>query len=76
MSFTHPLARAAHTWQANVSGPRRILIVVTSLELDPHHKRFKRQLVDGLSSAAEEFITASGDIDGYCLINRMRDWRS
>ncbi len=74
MSFSHPLARAAHVWRANVGGPRRILIVVTTLELDPHHKRFKQQMVDGLSSAADEFVTASDDLDGYCLINRLREW--
>jgi hypothetical protein len=74
MTFSHPLARAAQVWQANVGGPRKILIVATTLELDPHHKNFKRQLVDGLSSAAEDFVTASDDLDGYCLINRLRQW--
>jgi hypothetical protein len=74
MTFSHPLARAAQVWQANVGGVRKILIVVTTLELDPHHKRFKKQLVDGLSSAADEFVTASDDVDGYCLINRLREW--
>jgi hypothetical protein len=74
MSFSHPLARAAQVWQANVGGPRRILVVVTTLELDPHRKGFKRQLVDGLSSAADEFVAASDDLDGYCLINRLREW--
>jgi hypothetical protein len=74
MSFSHPLARAAQVWQANVGGPRRILIVATTLELDPRHKRFKQQLVDGLASAAEEFVTVSDDVDGYCLINRLREW--
>ena len=74
MDFSRPLARAAHVWQANVSGPRKVLVVVTTLELDSRHKRFKRQLVDGLSSAAAEFVTASDDLDGYCLINRLREW--
>ena len=74
MTFSHPLARAAHVWQANVGGPKKILIVVTTLELDPRHKRFKRQLVDGLSSAADEFVAASDDVDGYCLVNRVREW--
>jgi len=74
MTFSHPLARAAHVWEANVGGPRKILIVVTTLELDPRHKRFKPQLVNGLSAAASEFVTISDDVDGYCLINRLRDW--
>jgi len=74
MSFSHPLARAAQVWQANVSGPRKILVVVTTLELNPHHKGFKGKLVAGLSSAVDEFVAASDDLDGYCLINRLREW--
>jgi hypothetical protein len=74
MSFSHPLARAAHVWQANVGGPRKLLIVVTTLELDPHRKGYKKELVEGLSSAVDEFVVASDDLDGYCLINRLREW--
>ena len=74
MSFSHPLARAAHIWQANVGGPRKILIVVTTLELDPHREGYKKKLVEGLSSAVDEFVVASDDLDGYCLINRLREW--
>jgi hypothetical protein len=74
MSFSHPLARAAHVWQANVGGPRKILVVVTTLELDPHRGGYKKKLVEGLSSAVEEFIVVSDDLYGYCLINRLREW--
>lgn len=74
MSFSHPLARAAHVWPANVGGPRKILIVVTTLELDPHHEKYKKSLVQGVSSAADEFVAVSDDLDGYCLINRLREW--
>lgn len=74
MNFSHPLARAARVWQANVGGPRKVLIVVTTLELDPHREGYKKKLVEGLSSAVDEFVVASDDLDGYCLINRPREW--
>lgn len=74
MSFSHPLARAARIWSAHFDKRKNLLVVVTTLELDPHHKNFRKELVDELSAAAQEYVKSSGNVDGYCLINRLRDW--
>jgi len=74
MAFTHPLARGARIWTAHVGAPKRMLVVVTTLELDPNHKGYKKKLVDDLSAAAAEYLSSSGGADGYCLINRLREW--
>ena len=74
MSFSHPLARAARIWPAHLDERRYLLVVVTTLELDPHHKNFKKKMVDQLSGAVHEYVKSSDNVDGYCLINRMRDW--
>jgi hypothetical protein len=74
MSFTHPLARAAKAW----AGPhrrQRTLVIVTTLVLDAKSKRYKKELVEQLTLAADEYLTANPkEASGFILINRMRDW--
>ncbi len=77
MTFSHPLARAAKVF----IGPQfdrtqqRTLIIVTTLELDPTSKQYKRKLVARLALAAQEYVTANpNETTGFILINRMRDW--
>jgi hypothetical protein len=76
MSFTHPLARAAKAW----AGPhrrQRTLVIVTTLALDAKSKRYKKELVEQLTLAADEYLTANPkEASGFILINRMRDWNA
>jgi hypothetical protein len=76
MPFTHPLARAAKAW----AGPhrrQRTLVIVTTLVLDAKSKRYKKELVEQLTLAADEYLTANPkEAGGFIFINRMRDWNA
>ncbi|MGD1016362.1 MAG: hypothetical protein ABR863_07975 [Roseiarcus sp.] len=76
MAFSHPLARGAKVWaEKTLDGEdRRVLVVVTTIALDPGAKGFKKRLVENLSRAAQEYLAASPEAAGFVLINRMRDW--
>ena len=76
MTFSHPLARAAKVWTA--TGPddseQRVLVVVTTIPLDPGHKGYKKSLVQKLSRAARDHLAETNAAGSYILINRLRDW--
>ena len=55
---------------------QRILVVVTTLPLDPGQKGYKKSLVEKLSRAAREHLAESKDAELFVLINRLRDWNS
>ena len=76
--FTHPLARAARIWRAvgDDGTERRILVVVTTMELDPKGRGYKKTMVDKLSRAAKEYLARSSGASDYVLMNRMKDWRA
>jgi hypothetical protein len=78
MEFSHPLARGAKVWTAQLSNgeTRRILVIVTNAVLDPVRKKFNSEHIERLTTAAEEYIQASGEADGFLFANRMRDWDS
>ena len=75
MKFEHPLVRSAKTWR---SYPRDgesqdMLVVVTTLELDPQAKKFKADLVAKLRDAAHAFLSenpAKGT--GFVLMNKPK----
>ena len=77
MTFTHPLARKAKVWasgrnDAKVSG---ILVIVTTLVLDPANKKFKADQVRRLSDKAKEWLSFNQDkASDFVLVNRTRDW--
>ncbi len=77
MAFVHPLARAAKVWTAmgRDDSEQRILVIVTTIALDPSQKGYKKSLVEKLSHAAREHIAASKDAGSFVLINRLRDWK-
>jgi hypothetical protein len=78
MKFSHPLARGAKVWSAKpVKGrAERILVIVTTMALDPKSKRYKKPLVARLSDAALDYLAAHPkEANGFMLINRLRDWR-
>ncbi len=77
MKFAHPLARAARVWPVTTKEDRvePILVVVTTLALDPANKRFKKHLVNRLSEAAQEHLSTNPQLaSGFVLMNRLRDW--
>ena len=76
MEFSHPLARGAKVWPLkNRDGAEQhLLVILTTLVLDPKSERYSPKTVDRLSRAAEEFLAESPDLAGFALINRFRDW--
>jgi len=78
MSFVHPLARGAKVWTANGKddSEQRVLVIVTTIPLEPGQKGYKKSLVEKLSRAAREYLAESKDAESYVLINRLRDWNS
>ena len=76
MSFSHPLARGAKVWTAKSGDDKeqRVLVIVTTISLDSHHKGYKKALVEKLSRAAREHIADSKEAEAFMLVNRLRDW--
>ena len=75
--FTHPLARAAKVWVTGNprDGGQTILVIVTTLKLDPTAKGFKPDKVDTLSSAAAEWLSFhQNEASAFLLVNRAKDW--
>ena len=76
-SFQHPLARDAKIWSsAGLAGQvQPILVIITSLELDPAHRRFNAKNVERLSAAARDWIQANaGEASDFLLMNRPKKW--
>lgn len=75
--FSHPLARAARVWRAEShdGSEQRVLVVVTTLELDPNSKRYKAKLVDKLTRAAQEYLEQSSEAASFIIMNPLREWR-
>jgi hypothetical protein len=76
MSFSHPLASKAKVWptKARDGSERRVLVVITTLALDPESERYRKKLVDRLSDAVSVYLADNAEINEYVMMNRMRDW--
>jgi hypothetical protein len=77
MSFSHPLARQARVWEtAGTAGTvGRVLVVVTTLALDPENKKYKADKVEALRTAVREWLAAHADkASDYMLVNRTKEW--
>jgi hypothetical protein len=76
MSFSHPLARGAKVWTAKALDglEQRVLVVVTTIPLEPAEKGYKKSLVERLSRAASEYLASSEEAASYMLVHRLRDW--
>jgi hypothetical protein len=74
--FSHPLARAARVWiaQRQDGSEQRVLVIVTTMELDPENQRYKKKLVEKLSRAAEEYLARSSVASAFVIVNPMRQW--
>ena len=53
---------------------RRVLLVVTTLELDPESEKYRKKLVNRLSDAVSLYLEAESDVAEFILVNRTRDW--
>jgi hypothetical protein len=78
MSFIHPLAKKARTWPmtSRDGSERRVLVIITTLTLDPESEHYKKKLVDRLTDAACEYLSENADITDFIFINRMKEWDS
>ena len=77
MDFKHELARDAKIWPtAGVKGKvRRVLVVITALELDKESKDFKTKKFSLLSTAAKEWVSEhQTEADDYMIISRPKVW--
>jgi hypothetical protein len=77
MAFSHPLARAAKVWtaRANDGAEQRVLVIITTIPLEPNEKGYKKSLVERLSRAAHDYLADSKEASSFVLASRMRDWR-
>jgi hypothetical protein len=78
MAFSHPLARAAKVWTAKThdGADQRVLVIVTTIPLEPNEKGYKKSLVERLSRAARDHLADSNEAASFLLMSRMRDWRA
>ena len=77
MTFSHPLARASKVWTARThdGGEQRVLVIVTTIPLEPNDKGYKKSLVERLSRAARDYLADSNEAALFVLVNRARDWK-
>ena len=76
MQFSHPLARTASYWRSDSldNGGHEIFVIVTTLELDTHHKRFKPAKVEKLREAAKDYLREQNpDVRQILLMNPMKN---
>jgi hypothetical protein len=76
MSFTHPLARQAKVWpmKSQDGSEHRVLVIVTTIALDPTSEKYKQKLVDRLSEEAAAYVAEHPDVTDFLLVNRPKDW--
>ena len=78
MAFSHPLARGAKVWTAKAhdGSEQRVLVIVTTIPLEPNEKGYKKSLVERLSRAAREHLADSNDASSFMLVSRLREWNA
>lgn len=77
MTFKHPLARDAKVWPTGGAKgkSKRLLVIITTLELDKDQKKFDAAKIERLSGAAREWMDGNpGEASDFLLMNRPRDW--
>jgi hypothetical protein len=78
MAFSHPLARGAKIWTAKAQdgAEQPVLVVVTTIPLEPDEKGYKKSLVERLSRAAHDYLAESKEAASVVLVSRARDWKA
>ena len=73
--FAHPLARASRIYRARgLDGSEQsVLVIMTTIELDPKHNRYDDQLVERLSRAARGYLALSSEATAFLLVNPPKD---
>jgi hypothetical protein len=72
--FSHPLARTARVWTAQKpdGSEQRVLVIVTTMELDRANQCYKERLVEKLSRAAREYLALSSVASAFVIVNPMK----
>ena len=75
-AFKHPLARKATiaTAHPRKGGEQKMLLIVTTLELDPGGKGFNAKNVERLHNAAKAQVAEEPGLSGYLIVDRPKDW--
>ncbi len=70
MKFSHPLARGAKWARVEKldDGDAPVLVVMTTLQLDPGHKKHKPEKIARLRQAAKEFLQAHAPSVGQIML--------
>jgi hypothetical protein len=78
MAFSHPLARGAKVWTAKAQdgSEQRVLVIVTTIPLEPDEKGYKKSLIERLSRAAHDYLVDSKEAASFLLVSRLRDWKA
>ena len=76
--FKHPLARRATLATARLrdGGEQQLLLIVTTLQLDPKGKGFNARNVARLNEAAKAHLAETPNLFGYSLVERPKDWNA
>ena len=77
MTFHHPDARGSKVWlTGGIKGKaKRLLVVITGLELDKNHKKYHSKKVQVLADAAKAWIEAhQKEATDYLLMTRPKMW--
>lgn len=74
--FKHPLARNATLAKLH---PRdgdetSVLVVVTTLTLEPDAKGYSAKNIARLHEAARAFVAQTEGVTAYALVNRPKEW--
>lgn len=72
MKFSHPLARGAKWGRVEKvdNGDAPVLVVLTTLQLDPEHKKHKPEKIARLRQAARDFLKSHApDVGQIMLMN-------
>jgi hypothetical protein len=62
------------TAMAHDGSEQRVLVIVTTIPLEPNDKGYKKSLVERLSRAASDYLADSKEAASFLLMSRLRDW--
>ena len=64
------------TAKAHDGSEQRVLVIVTTIPLEPDEKGYKKSLVERLSRAAREHLANSNEAGSFMLVSRLREWNA
>ena len=74
--FSHPLARKATIARVHQREGAALdtLIIVTTLEVDPTSKHYKKPQMERLHAAARAYLAETPELASYAVLSRLKDW--